>query len=205
MYRYRRMTREQRQACVDHRRDRGFPWHSPPHPEAPGEYRIVTATCFEHAHLLDTSDRLQWFENELLTTLKECGTPCAAWCVLPNHYHLLVGIVSMSSFSRELGRLHGRTSRALNLRDNTAGRRVWFRCQDRCMRSERHFYASLNYIHHNPVKHGYVERWQDWPFSSADWYLAMKGRDWLVDVWRNYPVRDYGAKWDDFAGMKKGS
>lgn len=73
------------------------------------------------------------------------------------------------------------------------------------MRSERHFYASLNYIHHNPVKHGYVERWQDWPFSSADWYLAMKGRDWLVDVWRNYPVRDYGAKWDDFAGMKKGS
>jgi putative transposase len=54
----------------------------------------------------------------------------------------------------------------------------------------------MNYIHNNPVKHGYVAKWQDWPFSSAHWYLEMKGHDWLLENWRDYPVLDYGNDWD---------
>ena len=66
------------------------------------------------------------------------------------------------------------------------------------MRSAGHFFATLNYIHNNPVKHGYVARWAAWPFSSFHWYLQTHGRDWLLDLWRQYPLRDYGAAWDDF-------
>lgn len=198
MYRYRRLTRDDQHACVAERQSRGFPWHSPPHPESPGAYRIVTGTCFEHAPILSSPKRLQWFENELLEMLKAKGVACAAWCVLPNHYHALVQIEGMRDFTRELGRLHGRTSLVMNREDAAAGRKVWFRSQDRCMRSERHFYASLNYIHNNPVKHGYVSQWQDWPFSSMHWYLGAEGRDWLLDVWKSYPLLNYGAGWDDF-------
>ena len=57
---------------------------------------------------------------------------------------------------------------------------------------------SSNYIHNNPVKHGYVEKWQHWPFSSAAWYLEHKGREWVLDLWREYPVLDYGKSWDVF-------
>lgn len=64
------------------------------------------------------------------------------------------------------------------------------------MRSERHYYTTINYIHNNPVKHGYVERWCDWPYSSFHEYLKGKGRDWLKDVWREYPVLHYGDAWD---------
>ena len=28
------------------------------------------------------------------------------------------------------------------------------------------------------------------------WYLENKGRDWLVDLWQEYPVLNYGDKWD---------
>lgn len=64
------------------------------------------------------------------------------------------------------------------------------------MRSEAHYYTTLNYIHNNPVKHGYASKWTDWPFSSVHWYLDVKGRKWLEDVWRSYPVLNYGDKWD---------
>ena len=38
------------------------------------------------------------------------------------------------------------------------------RIVERAMRSDRHFWATLNYAHHNPVHHGYVARWTDWPW-----------------------------------------
>ncbi len=65
------------------------------------------------------------------------------------------------------------------------------------MRSERHFWATLNYVHNNPVRHGYVERCQDWPFSSAREFLEQMGRKEAERIWREYPVLNYGEGWDD--------
>jgi putative transposase len=199
VYDYRTLTPEQQAAVVAERQQRGFPWHGPPHPEDPDAYRLVSATCYEHRHILSTPERLQWFEQELLNTLQEQGTNCAAWCVLSNHYHVLVQIEDVRQFTRALGRLHGRTSFEMNRQDGQRGRQVWYRCQDRCMRSEAHFYTTLNYIHNNPVKYGYVSKWQAWPFSSFHWYLQTHGRDWLIYLWKHYPVLNYGEAWDTFA------
>ncbi len=116
--------------------------------------------------------------------------------MLPNHYHVLVRIGEIEAFSRDLGRLHGRTSYEMNKTDQTKGRKVWFCSHDRIIRSMRHYRATLNYIHNNPVKHGYAKKWEDWPYSSVHWYMQAHGRDWLLDLWRKYPINDYGDKWD---------
>ena len=117
--------------------------------------------------------------------------------VLPNHYHALIEAANVKALLGELGRLHGRTSHAWNGVENTRGRKVFFRAVERAMRSDRHFYATLNYVHHNPVRHGYVEHWTDWPWSSAAVYLTQIGRDEAKRIWRDYPIRDYGKGWDD--------
>jgi len=54
----------------------------------------------------------------------------------------------------------------------------------------------MNYIHHNPVHHGYVEKWQDWPWSSAAAFLDNAGPERALQLWRKYPILDYGKKWD---------
>ncbi len=77
------------------------------------------------------------------------------------------------------------------------GRKVFFRVADRAMRSERHFLATLNYVHHNPVRHGYVARWTDWPWSSASEYFSRVGWSEAERRWREYPIGDYGRGWDD--------
>jgi putative transposase len=65
------------------------------------------------------------------------------------------------------------------------------------MRSERHCWATLNYIHHNPIRHGYVKSWQDWPWSSASQFITHHGRDEAEKIWKEYPIHDYGADWDN--------
>ena len=38
--------------------------------------------------------------------------------------------------------------------------------------------------------------WSDWRWSSAEEYLAQIGRAEAERVWKEYPIRDYGKKWD---------
>jgi len=117
--------------------------------------------------------------------------------VLPNHYHLLAETPDLKQLKKELGKLHGRTSYEWNLEEGVPGRTVWHRCADRGIRSEGHYWATINYIHDNPVHHGYVERWTDWPFSSAGDFIEQIGRDKALSIWREYPALDYGKGWDD--------
>ena len=74
---------------------------------------------------------------------------------------------------------------------------AWCGAAERYMRNDAHFWATLNYVHNNPVLHGYAGRWQDWPFSSAPEYLAEMGRTFAEKTWREYPILDYGKGWDD--------
>jgi putative transposase len=67
---------------------------------------------------------------------------------------------------------------------------------DRDMRSERHFWASMNYIHNNAVHHGYVKTWQEWPYSSSLRFLNEAGRESAAQIWNEYPTLDYGKGWD---------
>lgn len=65
------------------------------------------------------------------------------------------------------------------------------------MRGDNHFWATMNYIHHNPVKHGYVNTWTDWPFSSAADFIEEVGRDKAIEIWKSHPILNYGKGWDD--------
>jgi putative transposase len=84
----------------------------------------------------------------------------------------------------------------LERKDQQRGRQVWYNCFERPIKSERHFWATLNYVHHNPVHHGYVERWQEWPWSSAAIFLESIGKEKAKGIWKDYPILDYGKKWD---------
>lgn len=113
-----------------------------------------------------------------------------------DHYQALVETPNVLRLLWELGRFHGRTSHAWNGEENTRGRQVFHRATERYMRSERHLWATVNYVHHNPVHHRYVKLWTEWPWSSAPDYLRETGRDKAQRVWKEYPIRDHGKDWD---------
>ena len=174
------------------------PWHRPPHQNrGEGNYHL-SATCYEHKPIIGaTVERMTEFEIKLLEVAEAHCSTIHAWCVLPNHYHLLAYTTDVDSVLTEFGKLHGRTSFLWNREDLSRGRRVWYSCVDRAIRSDRHFWATMNYVHHNPVHHRYVEGWEHWPFSNARDYLKQIGREEAARIWRDFPVLDYGKGWDD--------
>ncbi|MBI3097751.1 MAG: transposase [Planctomycetes bacterium] len=180
MYAYRRMTPDERKAVVEERRRLGRPWHSPPHWGGEAGTYIVSAACYEHRQRLTTPSRLTAFSDALIRrTLGGSEVEVFAWIVLPSHYHVLLR-VDLSPLRRRIGRLHNGTSTQWNREDEEPGRTVWHGFSDRKIRSEGHYYATINYIHTNAVKHGFARRADEWPWSSFQDYLTAYGRDRLV-------------------------
>jgi putative transposase len=196
MYEYRRLTPQQKQAVLRHRRLCDLPLHAPPHYPAGKKQYIISAACFEHQPFMQAEPRRSELQERLIGGLADrAWATVHAWVVLPNHYHLLAS-VDLAPFREWIRLLHSAVATEWNKQDRAKGRKVWYRFSDRAIRTERHYCASLNYIHANPVKHGYVAKADEWPCSSIHIYLAEYGREALVKQWNDYPVDDYGKDWD---------
>ena len=196
MYDYRKMTPEERKRVLEERRARGFPLHSPPHFRGVGGDYLITAACYEHRPIFQNPGDLSWLADEVLSALSGAELPYYAWVFLPNHYHILLGTEDLSIVGEVLRLLHSRVATAINGRHRQRGLQVWCGFSDRCIRSERHHWASVNYLHENPIKHGYVDRMTAWPWSSIQEYVEKYGKEWVTQTWRDYPIGDYGKGWD---------
>jgi len=137
------------------------------------------------------------FSKELLELLGTFSRRVDAWVVLPNHHHSVVLTDSCPALLQAITKLQGRCSREWNQQDATPGRKVWFNTAERVISSDAHHIASIHYVHHNPVKHGYAKKWDEWRWSSAAQYLDRLGREEVERRWREYPLLNYGRGWDD--------
>ncbi len=198
MYEWRNMTDEKRVEVLKHRRQCRVPLHSPPHYPVEGWNRYhLSAANYEHVPIIGkTPGRLASFSASLCAVFCEADDALLAWCVLPNHWHAIIGTTDLKAVLKRIARLHGKHSFAWNGEDGTRGRQCWHCCADRRIRSESHFQAARNYVHHNPVKHGYVKKWDEWSFSSAGDFLNEKGREEATRLWTEFPVLDMGKTWD---------
>jgi putative transposase len=133
MYTWRKMSPEERDAAFIQRVGRNLPWHSLPHLDFTGSVTfIITAARFEHSHIIGKDvKRIAGLESDLLSICESSDTKLFGWCVLPNHYHLLVRTKNIKQLRREIGKIHGRSARAWNIEDNAVGRQVWFNFFDR--------------------------------------------------------------------------
>ena len=198
-YEYRTLTPEQQAELIAQRKAMGYPLHAPPHPFREAGYYLLTAANFEHIRIMDSPERRTELQKCLLSAFHEIDAEVVGWVVLANHYHILSGVESLDHVSAALKQLHGVTSLDWNRADGLSGKRkVWYKFADRMIRDDAHYYRALNYIHYNPVKHGYVENTYDWQWSSLSLYYEDYGRDWLREQWNAHPPeKDFGRDWDD--------
>ena len=198
MYDWRRMTPDEREQTMRERIRRGGTRRRAPLIESGFNRYMITAACFEHApHIGKSVSRMLQFEGALLTQVQPLIKRLHAHVILPNHYHILLEATAIKPLREALGKLHGATAFQWNRQEGCRGRKVFHGSAETVIKSERHFWASLNYIHNNPVRHGYVKRWQDWPYSSAQLFLKQIGRKKAREIWKHYPVDQMGNGWDD--------
>jgi len=172
--------------------------HTPTHIYADNTNYFVTGTILHHAHLLAPAAHKQYLQEEVLNLAPDYGLDIKAWVILNNHYHILFRLVDGEKLPHFINRFHSKTATTFNQWDNQAGRQVWWNYWDWCICNEQDYWRHFNYIHYNPIKHGYVEQLRDWPYSSLLTYLETEGREWVDDCWRSYPIREFQVEKDDF-------
>jgi putative transposase len=175
-----------------------MPNHHPPHIYLDDTWYFFTASIHGRQHPLLPVGHKDLVRDQLKVLAAEFHVQLAAWVILDTHYHILGKSHVGQDLAGLFGRLHGRTAFELNGRDGKRGRQVWHNYWDTCIRAEADYWTRFNYIHHNPVKHGYVGCMKDWPFSSYRYYLEHKGNDWLLDAFERYPIVDFTDPDDDF-------
>ena len=132
---------------------------------------IVTASTHNNQHFFRGSESLTLLEDKLLELAKQHGVILEAWAVFSNHYHCVAHTIGNENRIADLiESLHFATAEEVNRRDSQPGRQVWFNYWDTELTYDKSYFARLNYVHQNAVKHGLVQRANEYRWCSAGWF-----------------------------------
>jgi REP-associated tyrosine transposase len=95
-----------------------------------------------------------------------------AWVLLPDHWHAIIFPRFPLTISRVMETIKVASTLRLNGGRHEPGLLWQRRFFDRALRTVKEYNQKVDYIHHNPVKAGLVQRAEDWPWSSAREYTG---------------------------------
>ncbi|KIN67225.1 Transposase IS200-family protein [Sulfitobacter donghicola DSW-25 = KCTC 12864 = JCM 14565] len=141
---------------------------------------VPGGTYFFTVNLAERGSDLLLREINLLRSayaaaIKEHPVRCEAMVILPDHLHAVWTLPSDDAdFSIRWQKIKTAFSKncpsvgSPNESKRRKGERgIWQRrFWEHCIRDQADFAAHVDYCHWNPVKHGFVERPEDWPFST---------------------------------------
>jgi REP element-mobilizing transposase RayT len=145
----------------------------PPRLQAHGAtYHVTTRGNRKQEIFIDTRDRLRFIQlvQEVVDLL---GWVCHAYCLMTNHYHLLVQTPE-PDISRGMHRLNGVYAKWFNWRHNYGGHLFERRFHDELVEGHAHLLELTRYIVLNPVRAGLVSHPREWRGSS---YNATIGKE----------------------------
>jgi putative transposase len=97
-----------------------------------------------------------------------------AYCLMPNHVHLILVPAHEDGLRRALGEAHRRYTRRVNFRQGWRGH-LWQERFHSFPMDEEYLLAAARYVELNPVRAGLAKQARAWAWSSARAHLA--GRD----------------------------
>jgi putative transposase len=124
---------------------------------------------------------------------RKSGTAVWAWCLMPNHVHLILVPTHEDGLRATLAPAHTRYAVEINRREGRCGH-LWQSRFASVPMDEPHLHACLRYVELNPVRAHLVDRPEAWPWSSARAHLGLAS-DGLTDL---APMRGRIDDWRAF-------
>lgn len=107
------------------------------------------------------------------------GVRVSAYCLMSNHYHLLLQTPA-GNISRVMRHVNGVYTQRYNRRNGLDGQLFRGRYKSILVEEDRYLLELLRYIHRNPVRAGLAKAVADYPWSSHQAYASRPKRwDWL--------------------------
>jgi putative transposase len=113
------------------------------------------------------------YRDLLAANCREAGVEVWAWCLMPNHVHLILVPSDPDGLRRALARVHRSYAGTIQARRKRTGH-FWQGRFGAVAMDEEHLAAALRYVSLNPVRARLVQRAQDWRWASTRAHLRGK-------------------------------
>jgi REP element-mobilizing transposase RayT len=137
----------------------------PPRIDSPGAFHHVTARGNAKADIFLTSRDASVFLATLGTVVGNHRWSCFAYCLMPNHYHLLIE-TREANLSLGMHALNATYARMFNAAHERVGHVFQQRFHAEAIRADEHLLETLRYIALNPVRAGLADTPDAWRWSS---------------------------------------
>jgi putative transposase len=168
----------------------------------PGEAHELTFTCYHRLPLLVKDRTRKWFLEALTWVRQRYSVELWAYVIMPEHAHVLLfptkpnyemedilKSLKLSVSKKALAWLRKHDPGWLvNLKGEVADGRVRYHFwqtgggYDRNIVSRSAVWASIDYLHNNPLRRGLAKVTLDWRWSSARWYAGFDNVDLEMDL-----------------------
>jgi len=159
----------------------------------PGLPHHVTQRGNGRARTFFGEDDYRLYRDLLASHCRAAEVEIWAWCLMPNHVHLILVPSDPDGLRRALSRVHRAYAGVIQARRKRTGH-FWQGRFGAVAMDEAYLTAALRHVSLNPVRARLVERAQDWKWASTRAHL--RGKD--DGVTARKPVRDIIP---DFAGL----
>ena len=163
--------------------------HNPPHLFVKGAKYFITTATYKKKRFLKKSGVKERLLLSLQKEFYKHNWKIEDWVILDNHYHLMANAPqeaeTLPSIIKKVHRFAAlwiKKNFDLESINNVNGAPTWsvkpksekifYNYWDTCITFEKSYFARLNYIWYNPVKHGYVKSPDQWEFGS--YFLRYK-------------------------------
>ena len=145
----------------------------------------------------DDSDYLAYLDL-IRKTKATSGVDIWAYCLMPNHVHLVAVPEREDSLAALLRVAHHRYARRVNAAHGWCGH-LWQERFHSFVMDETHLMAAVRYVELNPVRAGFCRHAEEWPWSSVRAHL--RGRDdGVVNV---QPMREQVSDWRSYLDLSE--
>lgn len=160
----------------------------PHHVTQRGNHRQKTFFC---------DDDYRYYIELLSAYAQQANTEIWAYCLMPNHVHLVMVPDQEDGLRAALGETHRHYTRHINFRHKWRGH-LWQERFNSFLMDENYLLATVRYVERNPVAARLCESSGQWPWSSARAHLQGQDDDLVrvkpmldrIDDWRTYLTKD---------------
>ncbi len=145
---------------------------------------IQSSGTYFHIYNRGVNRNTIFFEEEnyrfFLQRMNEYNIPeldILAYCLMPNHFHLIVQQHTPEAISHYMGRLCKSYVHAVNNRFNRTGHLFEGKYKIKEIDSIEYLLHLSRYIHLNPVRAQLVKGAKEWKYSSYEMYVNAMGRN----------------------------
>jgi len=148
--------------------------------EYPDALYHITARGDRREDIFEDDQDRQAFLQTLDQVVAQFGWLCYAWCLMDNHYHLLIQTPN-GNLSKGMRQLNGVYTQASNRRHQRVGHIFQGRFKAILVDSDAYLLELSRYVVLNPVRAGMVKKPADWRWSSYRATVGLEApADWLA-------------------------